>query len=308
MLQQQPKTILLIAFLIITTYMIIEAIGGILTNSLALLSDAGHMLSDSVSLFIALVAFKLAETAANRQKTFGMKRFEVLAAAVNGLTLIGIALYIFYESIERFRHPPEIASTGMLIIGVIGLIVNIIVAWLLVTKSDTKENLNMRGAYLHVLGDLLGSFGAVIAALLILFFGWGLADPIASVIVAVLVLKSGISVTKSAVNVLMEYAPQQVNMSSVEEILKSNATVIELHDLHVWTVTSGYVSLTAHLVVANDVSIAQTTSMLQQLEHDLHHEGIHHITIQFESVDIQHDSSRFCKFSPEVNAHAHHHH
>ncbi|ESV48816.1 cation diffusion facilitator family transporter, partial [Staphylococcus epidermidis] len=185
------KKTLMISFIIITGYMIIEAIGGILTNSLALLADAGHMLSDSISLGVGLLAFILGEKAADYSKTYGYKRFEILAAVFNGVTLVLIAIYIFYEAYQRFTDPPEVASTGMLIIATIGLLVNILVAWILMRGGDTKENLNIRAAFLHVIGDLLGSVGAIIAALMILFFNWGWADPLASVIVAVLVLISG---------------------------------------------------------------------------------------------------------------------
>lgn len=184
------KKVLLLSFIIITSYMIVEAVGGFITNSLALISDAGHMLSDSVALGIALAALILGEKAANQRKTYGYKRFEVLAAALNGITLILIALYIFYESIERFANPPEVATTGMLIISCIGLLVNILVAWIMMHGGDTEENLNMRGAFLHVLSDMLGSVGAIVAALLMIFFGFGWADPLASVIVALLVLRN----------------------------------------------------------------------------------------------------------------------
>lgn len=153
---------LMISFIIITGYMIIEAIGGILTNSLALLADAGHMLSDSISLGVGLLAFILGEKAADYSKTYGYKRFEILAAVFNGVTLVLIAIYIFYEAYQRFTDPPEVASTGMLIIATIGLLVNILVAWILMRGGDTKENLNIRAAFLHVIGDLLGSVGPLL--------------------------------------------------------------------------------------------------------------------------------------------------
>ena len=215
------KKTLMISFIIITGYMIIEAIGGILTNSLALLADAGHMLSDSISLGVGLLAFILGEKAADYSKTYGYKRFEILAAVFNGVTLVLIAIYIFYEAYQRFTDPPEVASTGMLIIATIGLLVNILVAWLLMRGGDTKENLNIRAAFLHVIGDLLGSVGAIIAALMILFFNWGWADPLASVIVAVLVLISGWRVTKDAVHVLMEGTPKNVEIDAVIKTIES---------------------------------------------------------------------------------------
>lgn len=301
------KKVLLISFIIITLYMIVEAIGGLLTNSLALLADAGHMLSDSISLGIALIAFSLAEKAANYSKTYGYKRFEILAAVLNGVTLIIIAIYIFYEAIGRFRNPPEVASTGMLIIAIIGLLVNIIVAWIMMRGGDVEENLNMRGAYLHVISDMLGSIGAIIAALLILFFGWGWADPLASVIVAVLVLRSGYLVTKSGLHVLMEGTPHNVDVEEVINIIKNTKGIQGVHDLHVWSITSGLNALSCHAVVANEMTIAESEQLLRQIEHDLEHNNIHHMTIQLETSDHLHDNSILCKVEAEPSGHHHHH-
>lgn len=301
------KKVLLISFIIITLYMIVEAIGGLLTNSLALLADAGHMLSDSISLGIALIAFSLAEKAANYSKTYGYKRFEILAAVLNGVTLIIIAIYIFYEAIGRFRNPPEVASTGMLIIAIIGLLVNIIVAWIMMRGGDVEENLNMRGAYLHVISDMLGSIGAIIAALLILFFGWGWADPLASVIVAVLVLRSGYLVTKSGLHVLMEGTPHNVDVEQVINIIKNTKGIQGVHDLHVWSITSGLNALSCHAVVANEMTIAESEQLLRQIEHDLEHNNIHHMTIQLETSDHLHDNSILCKVEAEPSGHHHHH-
>ncbi|ANU11474.1 cation-efflux pump [Planococcus antarcticus DSM 14505] len=288
------KKILMISFLIITSYMIIEAIGGFLTNSLALLSDAGHMLSDSISLAIALIAFKLAEKAANHSKTYGYKRFEILASVINGVTLIAIALYIFYEAIGRFANPPEVATTGMLIISVIGLVVNILVAWIMMRGEDTHENLNMRGAYLHVLSDMLGSVGAIVAALLIIFFGWGWADPAASVIVAILVLRSGYFVTKAAVHVLMEGTPQNMNVNDVLKTISETTGIRDIHDLHIWTITSGYDALSCHAVVDTHLTIAESENILHKIEQSLEHKGITHVTIQMETGTHKHSNSILC--------------
>lgn len=301
------KKVLLISFIIITSYMIVEAAGGFLTNSLALLADAGHMLSDSISLAIALIAFKLAEKAANHSKTFGYKRFEILAATINGATLIGVALYIFYEAIGRFANPPEVATTGMLIISVFGLLVNILVAWIMVRGGDTHDNLNMRGAYLHVLSDMLGSVGAIAAALLIMFFGWGWADPAASVIVAALVLQSGYFVTKSSLHVLMEGTPQNVKIEDIIQTIKETKGVHGVHDLHIWSITSGLNALSCHVVVGNHLTLADSESMLHSIEHDLEHQGINHVTIQMETDAHKHNDSILCTVKSEPS-HDHHHH
>ena len=302
------KKVLLVSFIIITIYMIVEAIGGFLTNSLALLADAGHMLSDAISLGIALLAFTLGEKAANHSKTYGYKRFEILAAVLNGVTLILIAIYIFYEAIERFQNPPDVASSGMLIIATIGLLVNILVAWIMMRGGDVEENLNMRGAYLHVISDMLGSVGAIVAALLIMFFGWGWADPLASVIVAALVLRSGYFVTKAGLHVLMEGTPQNVNIDDVVQTIQNTKGIKSVHDLHVWSITSGLNALSCHAVVDDQMSIAESERLLHQIEHDLEHQNIHHVTIQLETSAHQHDNSILCKVKADSSGHHHHHH
>ncbi|MFD1848919.1 cation diffusion facilitator family transporter [Oceanobacillus bengalensis] len=300
------KKALLISFIIITAYMIVEAVGGFITNSLALLSDAGHMLSDSISLGVGLLAFTLGEKVANYSKTYGYKRFEILAAVFNGVTLVLIAIYIFYEAFQRFQNPPEVASTGMLIIASIGLLVNIFVAWILM-RGDTEENLNLRAAFLHVIGDLLGSVGAVAAALLIMFFGWGWADPLASVIVAVLVLISGWRVTKDAVHVLMEGTPKNVDLNNIAKTMENVNGVINIHDLHVWSITSGQNALSCHAVVDGNLSVYESQNILRKLEHELEHQGIGHVTIQMENNDHPHEDSLLCQNSQESSAHNHDH-
>src|SRR5690625_1559874 len=302
------KKVLLISFIIITLYMIVEAIGGLLTNSLALLADAGHMLSDAISLGIALLAFAFGGRAANYGKTYGYKRFEILAAVLNGITLIIIAIYIFYEAIGRFLNPPEVASTGMLIIAVIGLLVNIVVAWVMMRGGDVVENLNMRGAYLHVISYMRGSIGAIIAALLILIFNWGWADPLASVIVAILVIRSGYHVTKAGIHVLMEGTPQNVNVEDVIQTILNTKGIQDVHDLHMWSITSTLNALSCHAVVDDQMSIAESERLLRQIEHDLKEQNIHHMTIQLETSVHLHDNSILCEVQPESSGHHHHHH
>ena len=301
------KKALMISFFIISAYMIIEVIGGFLTNSLALLSDAGHMFSDAISLGIGLLAFTLGEKAANYGKTYGYKRFEILAAVFNGVTLIVIALYIFYEAYKRFANPPEVASTGMLVIAIIGLLVNMFVAWILMRNGDTEENLNLRAAYLHVLGDLLGSIGAIVAALLILFFNWGWADPLASVIVAVLVLISGVRVSKDAIHVLMEGTPKNVELDDIINTIERIPGIMSIHDLHVWSITSGQNALSCHAVVDGDLTIYETQTLLQSIEHELDHKGIGHVTIQMENENHLHDNSLMCKINSSISVQGHDH-
>ncbi len=297
------KKVLLVSFIIITAFMLVEAVGGYFTNSLALLSDAGHMLSDSISLLIALIAFKLGERAASVSKTYGYKRFEILAAALNGVTLVAIALFIFYEAIKRFANPPEVATTGMLIISSIGLLVNVLVAWIMMKGGDTEENLNMRGAFLHVLSDLLGSVGAILAALFMIFFSWGWTDPLASVLVAILVLRSGIKLTKDSFHVLMEGSPNNISLESIAQEIQGTEGIISIHDLHVWTITSGFNALSCHAVVSGKMTIEEGERILREIDHTLGRIGIHHVTIQLESENYPHDSSLLCKRESGISHH-----
>ncbi|MCQ6275713.1 cation transporter [Bacillus sp. V3B] len=272
------KKALLVSFILITTFMVVEVIGGLLTNSLALLADAGHMLSDAAALGLSFFALKLGERKASQSKTFGYKRFEIIAAALNGFTLILISLYIFYEAFHRFANPPEVQSFGMLAISTIGLLVNIVAAWILM--SGDRENLNVRSAFLHVLGDMLGSVGAIVAALLMIFFGWGIADPIASVAVATLIIISGWRVTKESVHILMEGAPAQIQLEDVKISLGSIPNVNEVHDLHIWSITSGMPMLSCHLSITEKGTHDQILQQAQNILHDDY--GIEHSTIQVE--------------------------
>jgi len=262
--------------------MVVEVIGGLVTNSLALLSDAGHMLSDAVALGLSLVAIKLGERKASATNTFGYRRFEIIAAALNGITLILISLYIFYEAYQRLLNPPEVQSMGMLLISSLGLIVNIIAAAILM-KADKDTNLNVRSAFLHVLGDMLGSVGAIVAALLMIFFGWGIADPIASIIVAILIIISGWRVTKDSFHILMEGTPSQIDIQKVKETLQGIPHVTEVHDLHVWSITSEKPMLSCHIVFRGDES---HDAILHQAQKILHDEfGFEHSTLQVENAD-----------------------
>ena len=330
---------LLFSFIIITGYMLIEAIGGWLTGSLALLSDAGHMLSDAIALGATLMAFKIGERAATHQKTFGYKRFEILVATVNGATLIIIALMIFYEAIKRFNAPPDIATQGMLIIATIGMLVNILVAWLMHRGShrgeahghshegndtkainntaDTKEpvNLNMQSAYLHVLSDLMGSVAAIIAALLMMSFGWVWADAAASIIVAILILFSGYRIVRDSVHILMEGTPMGISLITVEQTLIAHPQVQKVHDLHVWSITSGLNALSCHAVVDGEMNIHESSLLIANLEQRLLTLGIHHATIQVESSSHpqtkSHSDALVCDISEQAtdnNSHIGHNH
>ncbi|SFF94403.1 cation diffusion facilitator family transporter [Sporolactobacillus nakayamae] len=274
---------LFISFIIITGFMIVEAIGGYLSNSLALLSDAGHMLSDAISLGLSFAAIVIgSKVSANGRKTFGYKRFEILAALFNGVLLLIISVWIIVEAISRMAHPATVASGEMMVIAVIGLIVNIVVARILM-QGEKDENLNVRSAFLHVIGDLLGSVGAIVASALIMFFGWGIADPIASMIVSLLILKSGWGVTRDSVNVLMEAKPDDLDLNEIHDRIMALDDVQGIHDLHVWTITSGFLSLSCHLTVADGINHDEMLKRVEQLLSEYH---LEHSTVQIESINF----------------------
>lgn len=274
------KKALLWSFLLIASFMIVEVIGGLLTNSLALLSDAGHMLSDAAALGLSLFAFQYGERTATQTKTYGYKRFEILAAFLNGITLLLISIYIFWEAYQRFLEPPNVDGT-MMIIAIIGFVVNVVVAWILM-RGDTEENLNLRSALLHVFGDLLGSVGAIIAGVLILLFNWNIADPVASVIVAILILISGWRVTRDSFHVLMEGKPHDMDIDKIEHDLLALRGVKQVHDLHVWSITSDFPALSCHLIVEQEID----RDLLLQEASTLLHRQFHldHTTIQIEGT------------------------
>nr|WP_146139670.1 cation diffusion facilitator family transporter [Lysinibacillus timonensis] len=281
------KNALLISFILISCFVMVEFVGGILTNSLALLSDAGHMFSDAISLGVGLIAIKIGQITTNDSKTYGYQRIEVLAALFNGLLLILVSIVIMWEALHRFREPHIIESKGMLLIAIIGAIVNVIVAIILKDShshghghSHSHGNINMHAAFLHVIGDLLGSIGAIIAALLIMYFGWTLSDPIISVIVSFLIMKSGISVSYDAVHVLMEGKPDHLDIELIRKHLLGIPGVVGIHDFHAWSITSEFPVISCHLVISGKNHDVVLKEALKEL-HDKFH--IEHATIQVES-------------------------
>jgi cobalt-zinc-cadmium efflux system protein len=299
------KKVLLISFLLISIFMLIEFIGGFITHSLALISDAGHMLSDSVALGIALAAVLIGQKQRNAQKSFGYQRFEILAAALNGLTLIIIAVYIFIEALLRLQQPQEIHVQGMLLISGLGLLINIIVAVMMFKGSDTEHDLNMRGAFLHVISDLLGSVGAIIAALCIYFFAWTWADSLASVLVAILVLRSGVQIALKASHILMQGTPEQFNPHNIEQQLRQFEQVQDVHDLHIWSLSSKHYVLSCHVVVKDDMTMLDVQQLLHRIEHHILDLGIEHVTIQTETTGHHHPDIQQCTMESEHHPHSH---
>lgn len=277
---------LAIALIITTGIMFLEFFGGLVTNSLALLSDSGHMLSDAGALALSLVAMFLSAKAPSAQKSYGFYRFEILAALLNGVALFVIAGFIIWEAYERFFEPPTVASGSMMVIAFIGLFANLLSAWFLMRKSDVKENINVRSAYLHVLGDALGSVGAIAAGLIMSLTSWYVADPIISVLVALLILKSAWGVIQNAVHILMEGTPAGVDSAQVRQTLMQVDGVVDVHDLHIWTITSGMNSLSCHLLIADQKDHQAVLQEAVRLVEEKF--NITHATIQVEDGHLQH--------------------
>lgn len=263
------------------SFMIAEVIGAFVTGSLALLSDAAHMMTDTLALAISLVAIQVAKRAADRKRTFGYARFEILAAAFNALLLFGVAFYILYEAYLRLQAPAEIQSTGMLVIAVLGLIVNLISMRLLSAASG--ESLNVKGAYLEVWSDMLGSIGVIIAAVLIMFTGWGWVDSVVAAAIGFWVVPRTWTLLKASMNVLLQGVPDGIDIDAVEQAIHAVPGVRKVHDLHIWALTSGKNVLSTHLVV--DPAQGSEQQVLAQVTELLHEQfDISHVTIQIEGA------------------------
>jgi cobalt-zinc-cadmium efflux system protein len=272
-----------IVLALVVLYMLAEFAGGILTNSLALIADAGHMLSDAAALALSLFALWIAQRPANPRRTYGYYRAEILAALVNGATLIAIAILIFVEAYHRFAEPPEVMGAALMAVAGGGLAINVVGLWLL--HSPRSGSLNIRAAWLHVLGDALGSVGAIGAGLLIWGFGWYWADPLASVLIGALVLYSSWSLIKESVAVLMESTPRNLDVDHIRDAVIGLEGVEEVHDLHVWSITTGLESLSAHVVVTDGVEHAAVLGSVRQMLYDRF--GIDHMTIQIEPAGFE---------------------
>jgi cobalt-zinc-cadmium efflux system protein len=264
-------------------YTVVEVVAGILTGSLALLADAAHMLSDNVSIALALFAVWLARRPATPERTYGYKRAEVLAALVNGLTLVALSIWIFYEAFRRLGDPPDVLGGWMLVVGVVGIGVNLAGGAILFRSRG--ESLNVDAAFRHVLADLLGSIGVVVAAAMILATGWLEADPVVSILIAVLVLASSWSILRDSTSILLEAAPKGIDTRVVGERLARAPGVVEVHDLHIWTITSGFPALSAHVLVGRGEDCHGRRRELEQL---LRREfGIEHTTLQVDHASDQ---------------------
>jgi cobalt-zinc-cadmium efflux system protein len=268
---------LTLALVITAVVMVVELAGGWLSGSLALLADAAHMLADVAALGLALIAAWIAQRPATAERSFGFLRLEVLAALINGAVLFAIAIGIGVEAWHRLRVPPAVNGVLLLAVAAIGFVANL--AATMVLHRGHEHSLNQRGAYLHVLGDLLGSVGALVAGVLVLAFGWTLADPLISVLIGCLVLVSAWRLVKESSDVLLEAAPSHIALSDVHDRIASVPGVESVHDLHLWTVTSGVVAMSGHLVVKNPTD---NQPVLEAVQGRMRALGIQHVTVQVE--------------------------
>lgn len=271
--------------------MIVEAVGGWFTNSLALVADAGHMLTDVAAMALTLGSFWFASRPATAKKTFGFYRLEILAAFINGIALVLLSLWVIYEAYERWQSPPIVNGSELALIAAGGLIINIIAAYLL--HADHKHDLNMRGAFLHVVGDLLGSAAAITAGILILTFGWYWADAVCSIVISLIIIYGAWRLVSESVNVLLEGTPRNIDLAAVESTILETKGVAGVHDLHVWTISSGIDALSAH--ISHDGSILHS-ELLADVRGRLHEKfGIDHLTIQMETLTRETEAVYICE-------------
>jgi len=284
---------LLMALAVTGTFTVIEFVGGVLSDSLALISDAGHMLTDTLALLLTLGAVRLALLPATDERTFGFKRAEILAALANGVTLVVITILIFYEAVSRLIDPPEIDAELMLVIGAAGLAANAASAYILHDKASSS--LNVRGAFLHILGDFTSSIGVVIGALMIMLYGLRIVDPILSILIGFIILYGAVRFIMQSTSVLLEAVPSHIKLDDVRQSLKTVKGVRDVHDLHVWTLSSGLHALSAHLVVP-DQMVSDCSGVLAESEDMLNEKfGISHTTFQIECESC---GEQVCVFRP----------
>lgn len=282
---------LFFALLLTALYMVAEFIGGVFANSLALIADAGHMLTDVAAMGLTIFAFWIASRPATRSKTYGYYRVEILAAFFNGVALVLLSVWVIYEAVERWRAPQDVRGTTLTIIAAGGLVVNIIVAGIL--HSGHKEDLNLRGAWLHVIGDMLGSIAAIITGILIVAFGWFWVDAVSSVLISLIIIYGAGRLVAESTNILLEGTPRHIDLLSVESVMLATEGVTGVHDLHVWTISSGIEALSAHVNHEKSVPHSELLSSIRERLNDEFH--IEHLTIQMETTENETEAVYICE-------------
>ena len=273
---------LVISFALVVAFMVVQVVTALITGSLALLSDAGHMATDALGIGMALAAIQAASNAqVHPQRTFGLYRLEILAAFVNALLLFGVAGYVLYEAIGRLGDERDVASTPVLVVGIVGLVVNVIAFLLL--RAGSKDSLNMQGAYLEVVSDMLGSIGVIVAAIVWGITGWSWVDPVIGAAIGLFILPRAWKLGRQALRVLVQAAPDRLDVSALQQELAAITGVVDVHDLHVWTLTSDMEVATAHLMVAAGTNHHAVLDQARAVLADRH--GISHATLQVEPED-----------------------
>jgi len=269
-----------IALAIVLAVMVAEVIGGILSGSLALLSDAGHMLVDALALGLSLFALTIARRPATPTRTYGYHRVEIMAALANGTTLILVSLYIFYEAYQRFLEPPLIQAPLMLLVATIGLTANL--AGILLLRKSSRHNLNLRAAFWHIVGDTISSVGVIVGGVIITLTGWYIVDPIIAVFIGGIILWGAARLVSESVDILLEAVPKHIDVEQVIRTIKNISGVDEVHDMHIWTITSGIHALSAHLLIA-DQMVSKSAEIVEAVNQNLAlNFNITHTTLQLE--------------------------
>ena len=280
------------AVLLTTFVLVVEVIGGILSNSLALLSDAAHVFSDSLSLIMSWLAIYLSTRPATSLRTYGYHRTEVFAAFINGVSLIAISGWIFYEATQRFIAPEPVKSKEMLVVAIFGFIANMVIVWLF--HGEGHKNLNVRSAVLHVIGDALASVGVIVGGVVIYYTGWFVVDPILSCAIGLVVLVGAVRVTKEAVHILLEGSPKHADAQKVATCISAIDSVKDVHDMHIWSLCSNYLALSTHVSIAEDAS-KSSHQLRQEINDKLQTQfGIFHTTIQIEQPGCPHEGQLLC--------------
>ena len=284
---------LLIALAITGLMTLVELVGGALSNSLALLGDAGHMFTDTLALGLSVVALSLAKRPASRTRTYGFHRAEVMAALANGTILVLICGLIFYEAYQRFVNPPEVRGTLMLAVAAIGLLANLF--GILILRSASRDNLNVRGAFLHMWGDTISSLGVIVGGVIILAAGWTIVDPIISIFIGLLILRGAVKLVLESSDILLEAVPKHLDVTEISTALKEIEGVKDVHDVHLWTITSGLYALSCHLQI-EDRMVSSSSHIVEEVNRALSQKfGIGHSTLQLECGECE--NSPVCRLS-----------
>lgn len=276
---------LIITLAIVAGVMVVEIIGGLLSNSLALLGDAGHMLVDALALGLSLFALNIAKRPSTPTRTYGYHRVEIMAALVNGSILVLVSAFIFYEAYWRFLEPPAVKTPLMLLVAVIGLVANL--SGIVILRRGSRGTLNVKAAFWHILGDTISSVGVITGGVIITFTGWGIVDPIIATLIGFIILWGAVRLVRDSVDILMESVPKHIQVERVVDALKSVAGVEDVHDIHVWTITSGINALSAHLLI-RDQMVSRSAEVVEAVNHSLAERfNITHTTLQLECAKCE---------------------